>query len=286
MSERSFSSGDYRYGFQGQEMDNEIKGNGNSINFKFRMYDPRIGRFFATDPLESKYPYLTPYQFSSNQPIHAIEYEGLESAFELGHQGRNDGNVSEIDKRTPMEQFAEWVVDDKPTSEKVGDVFNFLAPTTTFKVLDKQGRGEKVTATEIVSSAIEVIGIATTIYGATKPNVKPQLKTQISENISTKISTSKNIPVVKSASTKLTSLAEKFGVDSKKILKDGLKGQKFKDVGNDGNINVFSARPDGKSGAVRITLDPKGERVISAGLVKTKDVVKGIQTGRFKPIKE
>ncbi|MBJ6369887.1 hypothetical protein JF259_17530 [Snuella sp. CAU 1569] len=48
------------------------------------MHDPRIGRFFAVDPLTKKYPYLTPYQFSSNQPIHARELEGLESEYELG----------------------------------------------------------------------------------------------------------------------------------------------------------------------------------------------------------
>ena len=73
----------YRYGFQGQEDDPELKGEGNSTNYKYRMHDPRIGRFFATDPLEKKYPYLTPYQFSSNQPIHAPELEGLESAAEF-----------------------------------------------------------------------------------------------------------------------------------------------------------------------------------------------------------
>jgi len=47
------------------------------------MHDPRIGRFFAVDPLTRKYPYLTPYQFSSNQPIHTTELEGLESTDEL-----------------------------------------------------------------------------------------------------------------------------------------------------------------------------------------------------------
>jgi len=81
---RSDNSKEYRYGFQGQEKDDKIKGEGNSVNYKFRMHDPRVGRFFAVDPLTKKYPYLTPYQFSSNQPIHASELEGLESSNELG----------------------------------------------------------------------------------------------------------------------------------------------------------------------------------------------------------
>ncbi len=70
----------YRYGFQGQEKDDEVKGEGNSLNYTFRMYDPRVGRFFATDPLDGKFPYLSPYQFASNSPIMAIELEGLESS--------------------------------------------------------------------------------------------------------------------------------------------------------------------------------------------------------------
>jgi RHS repeat-associated protein len=49
--------GDYRYGFKGQEKDDEVKGEGNSINYKYRMHDPRIGRFFAIDPLAPYYPH-------------------------------------------------------------------------------------------------------------------------------------------------------------------------------------------------------------------------------------
>jgi RHS repeat-associated protein len=69
----------YRYGFQGQERDDEIKGEGNSLNFEYRMDDPRIGRFFCTDPLEKKYPHNSPYAFSENKVIHCIELEGLEA---------------------------------------------------------------------------------------------------------------------------------------------------------------------------------------------------------------
>jgi RHS repeat-associated protein len=75
---RHGSSASYRYGFQGQEMDNEIKGEGNSLNYTFRMHDPRIGRFFARDPLEAKYPWYTPYQFSGNKIIQYQELEGSE----------------------------------------------------------------------------------------------------------------------------------------------------------------------------------------------------------------
>ncbi|MCB0453735.1 MAG: hypothetical protein KDC94_12805, partial [Aequorivita sp.] len=69
MPGRHANTADYRYGFQGQEMDDEIKGEGNSLNYTFRMHDPRVGRFFAPDPLERSYPYYSPYQFSGNRVI-------------------------------------------------------------------------------------------------------------------------------------------------------------------------------------------------------------------------
>lgn len=42
------------------------------------MHDPRIGRFFAIDPLASKYPHNSPYAFSENSTIAFVELEGLE----------------------------------------------------------------------------------------------------------------------------------------------------------------------------------------------------------------
>ena len=68
----------FRYGFQNQENDDDIKGDGNSVNYKYRMHDPRLGRFFAVDPLSKDYPELTPYQFSCNSTIYMVEIEGLE----------------------------------------------------------------------------------------------------------------------------------------------------------------------------------------------------------------
>jgi RHS repeat-associated protein len=81
LSERTISGDGYRFGFQGQEGDNEIKGSGNSINYKYRMHDPRIGRFFAVDPLTASYPHNSPYAFSENNVINAVELEGLEKVY-------------------------------------------------------------------------------------------------------------------------------------------------------------------------------------------------------------
>ena len=87
MPGRHGNSGDYRYGFQGQEMDNEVKGEGNSINYKYRMHDPRVGRFFATDPIGGNFPWNSPYAFSENRVIDGLELEGKEFSFSIDQDG-------------------------------------------------------------------------------------------------------------------------------------------------------------------------------------------------------
>ena len=93
LKERTVESGFFRLGFQAQERDDEIHGEGNYISFKYRGYDPRIGRFFAVDPLTATYPYLTPYQFASNSPIYLIELEGLEGKIYLFKIWYTEGDV-------------------------------------------------------------------------------------------------------------------------------------------------------------------------------------------------
>jgi len=75
---RTFSSPEYRYGFQGQEKDDEVKGSGNSLNYTFRMHDPRVGRFLSIDPLQKSFPWNSSYSFSENRVIDMIELEGGE----------------------------------------------------------------------------------------------------------------------------------------------------------------------------------------------------------------
>ena len=78
-------SNEYRYGFQGQEKDDEIKeGDGNSLNYKYRMHDPRIGRFFAVDPLSDEFSWNSPYAFAENMLGLGVELEGKELGYEDG----------------------------------------------------------------------------------------------------------------------------------------------------------------------------------------------------------
>ena len=67
----------YRYGFNGQEKDNEVMGEGNSYGFEYRMYDARIGRFMSVDPLALSFPDFSPYIFAGNYPILSPDFKGL-----------------------------------------------------------------------------------------------------------------------------------------------------------------------------------------------------------------
>jgi RHS repeat-associated protein len=74
----------YRYGFNGKEYDNEVKGEGNQQDYGMRIYDARLMRFLSVDPLTLRYPELTPYQFASNTPIQAIDLDGGEAKYVYG----------------------------------------------------------------------------------------------------------------------------------------------------------------------------------------------------------
>ncbi len=71
-----FGGDGYRYNFQNQEKDNELWEG--AINYKYRIEDPRLGRFFSVDPLAAKYAYNSPYAFAENKLGLGTELEGAE----------------------------------------------------------------------------------------------------------------------------------------------------------------------------------------------------------------
>jgi RHS repeat-associated protein len=69
---------DLRYGYNGKENDNDVKGEGNQIDYGMRIYDPRLGRFLSVDPLTKNYASWSPYPFAMNRPIDGVDLDGLE----------------------------------------------------------------------------------------------------------------------------------------------------------------------------------------------------------------
>ncbi len=96
MPGRSFSSSTYRYGFNGQEKDDEVTVSGGMNTALFWEYDTRLGRRWNTDPVfkSSKSPYTC---FSDN-PIIMIDPDGDDDYFSfdgtyLGSDNKKSNNI-------------------------------------------------------------------------------------------------------------------------------------------------------------------------------------------------
>ena len=87
MPGRLYSPTGYRYSFNSKEKDDEMSGNGNSVDFGDRMYDPRLGRWNKVDALQAKYPGYSPYHFGYCNPIITVDVDGKENIVVVGNQG-------------------------------------------------------------------------------------------------------------------------------------------------------------------------------------------------------
>lgn len=79
------------------------------------------GRFFAVDPLTPDYPHYTPYSFSGNKVIHAIELEGLEEFIFHGNFKDNNGTIFEVINSNDHLKgiVGTMTLDEKKASQKV-----------------------------------------------------------------------------------------------------------------------------------------------------------------------
>ncbi len=68
--------------FQGQEFTEDL--GLNTHEWKYRISDPSIGRFWQVDPLAEKYQYNSTYAFQENKMGMGIELEGLEVVYRKG----------------------------------------------------------------------------------------------------------------------------------------------------------------------------------------------------------
>jgi len=67
MPGRSYTYENYRFGFNGMEKDDDIAQG--DLDFGARIYDSRLGRWLSVDPLQEKYPNLSTYNYTANNPI-------------------------------------------------------------------------------------------------------------------------------------------------------------------------------------------------------------------------
>ena len=73
------NSSDYRFGFNGQEKDKEVYGNGNMYTAEYWQYDSRLGRRWNVDPIIK--PSLSSFSTFANNPISFMDIYGLDTIF-------------------------------------------------------------------------------------------------------------------------------------------------------------------------------------------------------------
>ena len=141
---RHASSNSYRYGFQGQEKDNEIKGEGNSYDFGARMLDPRIGRWFAPDKDEDSFPWQSTYVFVSDSPLVKIDPDGNWDIEVHANSNRSKyGYATMIVKDNEGNVVYRTVVKAIGTGGRIRNSSNSDTPQGTYKILEWRKTGTK-----------------------------------------------------------------------------------------------------------------------------------------------
>ena len=133
----SLSSKGYRYGYNGQEKDNEVYGQDNSYTAEFWQYDPRSGRRWNIDPASDLKPWMSPYHAFSDNPILNIDLNG---AVDDNYHIYADGRVEVERTEDPINNY--YYHDEDGTETKIA-TFNVSKNQTL--VWEK----EKVTLTAV-----------------------------------------------------------------------------------------------------------------------------------------
>jgi len=96
--------GSYRFGFNGMEKDDEVKGSGNSYTTEFRMLDVRIGRWWSLDPVV--HHFQSPYCTFDNNPIFFQDPDGRDAktdGLSRKEQRKLDRRVNKFDRQVRKE---------------------------------------------------------------------------------------------------------------------------------------------------------------------------------------
>ena len=73
---RYYNAPGYHFGFNGQEKDDALLGDGAITKYAEREYDNRLGRWYSIDPIAGKFPNESPYLFAGNNPVFFIDQKG------------------------------------------------------------------------------------------------------------------------------------------------------------------------------------------------------------------
>jgi len=132
----------YRFEFGGHEKDDEVKGQGNSLDFGARIYDSRLGRWLSTDPLQEKYIGLSPFNFCANNPILYLDEDGMKfDLSELSDKSLNEYKsvIGDLLNNSSIFRYIYNYLDKSPNTIVVNHDPNFPFGGTFAAVEGKEG---------------------------------------------------------------------------------------------------------------------------------------------------
>jgi RHS repeat-associated protein len=166
----------YRYGFEGIEKTDEVSGEGNHYQFKYREYDPRIGRFWSVDPL-ADHPNqigMSPYSAFWNNPIYWTDSTGLCPDCPDGKYVVQKGDMYwDLENKWGLEHgnLEKWNPGVGPKNLQIGQTINTIEPIKPFTDIASttgnvtQGQSDNQLR-EFLSGASNTIGFLSIGVGA------------------------------------------------------------------------------------------------------------------------
>lgn len=221
----------YRFGFQGQEAENEIASvTGAYSFFKYRISDNRIGRFWSVDPLAKDYPWNSTYAFSENRVIDGVELEGLEYIYYKVKDVDKNGKC--LLENTGVKDYKNWILN-------VTDGLWGTWKLETHVVLYKDGKGYLFSKDELDNVNVndftedrwteEGIDAINTLFGVAGRSLGNKVQK------TTKAKSNEAVEVISNATDKAVN-------NTSKVIKDTDKG-----IANDTEVNTNTQKDNANS---------------------------------------
>jgi RHS repeat-associated protein len=146
MPGRKYDNGsEYRYGFNGQEKDNDVTKD--DYDFGARIYDGRLGRWLSVDPLAAKLPFSSPYTFCLNNPILYLDPDGAYPIVTITKKevGTTKQTNSKKDQYTKVSLYLVTVTDTEDKNFKM----SFTVTRDAFAVKKGDAKNGKMKMTNV-----------------------------------------------------------------------------------------------------------------------------------------
>jgi RHS repeat-associated protein len=183
MPNRNSNSNSYAWGFNDKIKDDEISNvTGADLDYGARIYDSRVARWLSCDPIAMKFPWNSPYNAFSNNPISRIDPDGkgdfyTQAGKKIGTDGNPDGKIYVATDKNAIKTIKKNTHNDINTQVK--DVQSSIVQLPSAEVRNEIGnavdRSNSPTVDDVQGGFHEEGGVWGTISAGTEKvvNAKP-----------------------------------------------------------------------------------------------------------------